>query len=138
METKEISKLYKVTVWLFLIGNFFACIMYGGGFYLTVENGEPIPAFEYLRVPLYFIDVIAFYLLLKLKPVGFVVIITTSVLYALAHWYNGIFDANIFQGFGTTPFYMFVLAATVLPFIDVVLLYILGNKHITKRSNRTQ
>lgn len=131
---KEISKMYKVIVWCFLIGNLFAALASCVVLLLTPSSSDPISIFEYTRVPLYFIDAFALYLLLKPNSLGFRVLISTSVLNCLANWYNGIIVSDIFQAFGTAEFYIFASTATVLPFIDIALLYFVGKEYITKRS----
>ena len=71
-ESNSLSGWYKAIVILLLIGNLLASLVfYGAGFYIAASDGEPIPAFEYLRVPFYFVDVVACVLFLKLKPIKF-------------------------------------------------------------------
>ena len=137
METEkkiEVGLFFKSLSIAFLIGNVFTALAYGVGLYLGLSEGESFPAFEYIRVQLYCIDIVAFYFLF-LGRIGYLkVIFATSSVYTLGAWYYGAVVNDIFAASGTYNFYMFVLTATVLPFIDLALLYIVGKKHINKSS----
>lgn len=139
----DISKNNEIGVWfkslsmLFLLGNLIAAVAYSAGLYLAMNEGEHLPIFEYIRVPLYFIDIVAFYFLFRGKLNFLKVIFATSIIYTLGAWHYGAIINNIFEAFGTYNFYMFLLTATLLPFIDVTLLYLFGKKHITIQASGT-
>ncbi len=132
-DNKKLGVWFKTTVVLFLIGNIVAALAYGSGLYLAIIDGDLIPSFEYLRVPLYLVDLVAFILLLRGNIAGFIIIVVTSCIYTIGAWYLGAIVSNIFAAIGSYNFYMFLLTATVLPFLDVTLLYLLGKQHITSR-----
>ncbi len=126
------NKVYKAVIWFFLLSNLLSALVYGALLVLTLISNDPDTLSLSLHVPLYFINVFALYLLLKPDPLGFKILVLTSLLSCLASWYSGLMLVNIFKVFGSTEFYMFVIGATVYPFVSVALIYIVGKYQLAK------
>jgi hypothetical protein len=122
---------FKALCIVLLLGKLFMLLIYGAGGYLAYFDGEELPNFEVLRVCLYAIDVIAISMILRGNISGYQMIIATSCAYAIGAWHFGAVTNDILSAYGTYNFYMFVLTATVLPFVDVVLIRWFVKKHIT-------
>jgi hypothetical protein len=134
---EERSFLFKFVVIALLIGNAFVGLAYGAALYMALISEEALPIFEFVRVPLYFIDVVALLMFLKLRVIGFKIIIITSIIYSLMPLFGVLFSDLSLPSFGTRNFYMLILTAIIVPYLDVGLLYFVGKNHITKRSTRT-
>jgi len=124
--------ILKVILWLFIFGNaIYAAIYISGVIFFPEEfRTDGIGWFEFVRAPLYFIDLYALILLLRLNINGLKIIVATSAIYALGALVMGI---QIFDNLITGAIYnliMFILTGFVLPFIDVIIIWFLAGSKL--------
>jgi len=129
---------FKSVALFFLIWNLFYTLKFTYKFYLAITEGGSSSSFEYIFALLHFLDVVAFYCLFRGNLSYLKLVLATSIIYTLVSWhFIGPQINNYISYWGANSFFLFVVKATVLPFLDVGILYVLGKYHITIRGKGT-